>query len=191
MSEGADNEVTVESLLQWKRGERPSREFWDRFDAEFNQKQLKALLNVEAEKSPQATWLFRSILTGAGVSALAFVLALIWMADFQMRDLPVATPEVVARVEVLTPLDRDEVRMLDSLASNVDSTDFSASDGSARIQFVQDSIVAPSRRESFHKVLHQPTIPLRGVDAGAFADDRLRSTDVYAAPAVISLSRQF
>jgi hypothetical protein len=82
--------VTLEDLLQLKRAERPSREFWVRFEGELRQKQLAALL----ERRPwwqSAAHLFagRRIFVPVGAAA-ALALALGSMKYFAPEQVALA-----------------------------------------------------------------------------------------------------
>lgn len=72
--------ITVESLLQLKRHERPAPEFWEGFDRRFEQKRLQALVR-RPSPAIRLAMLFGALaspkvaLSGASLAAVALLLA--------------------------------------------------------------------------------------------------------------------
>lgn len=98
--------VTIEDLLQLKRAERPSQEFWVRFEGELRQKQLAALL----ERRPwwqSAAHLFagRRIFVPVGAAA-ALALALGSMRYFAPEQ--VASPKSPRALPAIAVVDKNE-----------------------------------------------------------------------------------
>lgn len=104
--ESPRSKVTVEDLLRIKRAERPSPEFWGRFEQELRAKQLAAIV----EKRPWWHAWPRGLVRGgrwylpAGASA-ALVLSLFVAREYYHSIAPVAeTARTVAVASPLTPV---------------------------------------------------------------------------------------
>jgi hypothetical protein len=95
--ESSRPKVTVEDLLRVKRAERPSAEFWVRFEQELRAKQLAAIVEKRPwwHASPLALLRGRRWYLPVGASA-ALVLSVFVLHEFRRASDPVSEPVTVA-----------------------------------------------------------------------------------------------
>lgn len=90
---------SLEDLLRLKRAERPSPEFWTRFDSELRQKQLSALMERRAwwQVWPQQLLQGRALMPASAAAMLAVAVVSFRLA--QPTHVAVNTPEIAVPME--------------------------------------------------------------------------------------------
>lgn len=129
MSEESKPKVTIEDLLQLKRAERPSPEFWTRFEAELRAKQLAAIVRRKSwwQEALSAPWA-RGLRWSAPLGAAA-IFAISFHAFQNNGHGPAADSSGSVGAVVNSsprPDDRSAVRENQQVASNADSTPVSS-----------------------------------------------------------------
>lgn len=179
------NSVSLEALLRLKRSERPSEDFWDSFEDDFQRRRLNALVEPQVH-----------LLSG-------------WNPVF--RALAVVMPVLIVAGVVFLRLETQSERSQDSLTQRIADTSEavverpSASSREAlspgwlpdttavASQFVMDSIEAESRNRSlnFRKVLYTPAIHLSAPSGAFYVRDNLSSVDFQISTAEMKSGRNF
>lgn len=178
--------ITVETLLQLKRNERPSEDFWDSFEKDFHRRRLHAL--VEKGNLRDMFWNPFSKALAFGLPTLMLVgMTVFWSrtetpVDRVMRESdPVAFESTVATEEVRerpSAISRDAIPELNtSMASS---------------QFVVDAIQSSSGPSmNFRKVLYTPAIRLSSPTGAFYVKDNLSSQHYQVTTADLKLGRNF
>lgn len=94
----AETKVTLDDLLKVKRAERPSEQFWDKFDQELHQRMLQTLVQKDplyVQIMRGLTGRFAQMATVAGLAAVIVLAAGRFMID---SSTPAASPETFAEV---------------------------------------------------------------------------------------------
>lgn len=186
---GSNNKhkVTVETLLQLKKNERPKADFWDSFERDFDRRRLHALVERPSWRDLILSPAFKVF--ALGMPALAIVaLALVWNPAEQTAspvqlvindaeppvDEPVVPNTAVAKVEAPKPID---LQLDTSRASS---------------QFVVDAIQDRSGPgTNFRKVLYTPAIRLSVPSGASYVRDNLSTSNYKVTTADAKLGRNF
>jgi hypothetical protein len=180
-----NNDVTLETLLQLKRNERPGGEFWDSFERDFQRRRLHALLEKPT---------FRDSIWSSGVRALAFGLpalvliglSVMWSPGVQPSDKDLTASNPAPALETgIVERSRSQVVPVSEDLSTV-STSLASS------QFVVDALESkPSSRVNFRKVLYTPAIRLSAPTGAFYVRDSLSSSNYRVTTADVKLGRNF
>jgi hypothetical protein len=102
------SKVTLEDLLRLKRAERPSPEFWSKFEHELRQKQLTALVQKRRWWHEFPVSFSRRIYVPAGAAAIiAFtVLSVRYSVPGRIAQMPNPTPRLASETSKAEKLDR-------------------------------------------------------------------------------------
>ncbi|MCC5806660.1 MAG: hypothetical protein JJU00_10070 [Opitutales bacterium] len=151
--------VTLEKLLQLKRAEQPSPEFWDSFDKALHTRRLQKLVE---RPSPWAVWarsLRRAVYVLAPTAAAAYLAFFVLADPGRTGDAPAAAAAaspMAAELE-FAPASALEFAMA-SARENVVSAEAFSGDSPARNRFVDETISMSSERTHYRKVLYTPSI---------------------------------
>jgi hypothetical protein len=164
--------ITVEKLLQLKRSEQPSSEFWNRFEAELNVKRLQALVE-RPSFTEKLRWLLRkSFLWATPVGGLAAVSLFFYQGQFLQNKSGTEEVEFVAAdriAEVSTPVlavqDTPIFASQSPVARAVGSPEIS--------RFIVDSFSADGERQAAHyrRVLYTPSFSVDRSDDSRYVAD--------------------
>jgi hypothetical protein len=179
-------DITLESLLQLKRDERPSGEFWDSFERDFQRRRLHALVERPT---------LRDTILGPGMRALVFgvpVLLFVGLATFWTPRESLIKPSMVAASNPPAlqtgSLDASAEPMLADPAEAVAPVNMNL----ASSQFVVDAIEeTPGSSMSFRKVLYTPAIRLSAPSGASYVRDSMSSSNYRVTTADHKLGRNF
>jgi len=211
MPEQPKSEVTLEQLLRLKRAEKPSEEFWQRFEQDFQRRRLQALLHRESwwHRLLGSMARFSYAAVPVGVTA---VLAIGFMAFH--GGLPAGKNGSVthtSNASDLVPADVSGKAETGALAATMvslarpsegpvvtpepDTLLFPEwpSTGMMDSRFVIDALpVIPDSPQRFRTVRHTPVFQVNPVGPARYVADPLRSGDAAAlVPAALSASSHF
>lgn len=180
--------VTVEALLRIKRNERPSDDFWNGFENDFERRRLHALL--ERDTLRHAFW--NPSLKAAMIGLPAVMILAVSAFWLQSRD-HLGMVQSVAEEQV-EPL---EVSSLASVDEDTGGTDFGSSalaleGGRVSSQFVVDAIESDaSLRMNFQKVLYTPALHLSAPTGSSYVRDSLSTRNYGVTTADLKVGRNF
>lgn len=108
------NDVKIEDLLQLKRAERPSPEFWSKFDRELRQKQLTALVQKRRWWHDLPVVFSRRVYVPAGMAAaVAFTMVAVrYSGSSTAADIPNLAPAPVETARAVETLPVTEVAIV-------------------------------------------------------------------------------
>ena len=185
-SDQGKEKITVETLLQLKRNEKPAEDFWDNFEKDFHRRRLNALMEKGTRSAIGFISLFKAL--AFALPALLLVGATVFWSRSSEQPLSRAVTassepvvfdsgEALAQVEIAQP----EAAAI---------PDFSP--GRVSNQFVLDAIqTSPSSGASFRKVLYTPAIRLSPSNGASYVRDNLSSSDYRVTTADLKLGRNF
>ncbi len=165
--------ITVEKLLQLKRSEQPSSEFWNRFEAELNIKRLQALVE-RPSFAERLRWLFRkSLLWATPIGGFAAVSLFFYQGQFQHNNPAIEASEMVAVEQsaqasvapILAVQDAPIFASQNPVAPTVRSSEIS--------RFIVDSFSSENDRQSAHyrRVLYTPSFSVDRSDDSRYVAD--------------------
>lgn len=179
-------DITLESLLQLKREERPSGEFWDSFERDFERRRLNALVEKPT---------LRDTILGPGMRALVFgvpVLLFVGLATFwtpresliQPAFAAAGNPPALATGSLEVTEESGHLEAVEALAP--------VNMNLASNQFVVDAIEeTPGSSMNFRKVLYTPAIRLSAPSGASYVRDSMSSSDYRVTTADLKLGRNF
>ena len=178
--------VTVEALLRIKRDERPSTDFWNNFESDFERRRLHALL--ERDTLRHSFWNPSLKAAVFGVPALMILaVSVLWLQGTDRFS----TSGGLASEQA-------EPFQVSAVASGQDSPmdtaflDSSLEGGQVSSQFVVDAIESSSsRRVNFQKVLYTPALHLSAPTGSSYVRDSLSSREYGVTTADVKLGRNF
>ena len=187
-----DNEnrhkVTVETLLQLKRSERPNPEFWNNFDRDFDRRRLHELVNRPSIHDILFRPLLRLLAVGMPAAAV-IMLTLFWKSSSEPIPEPLVlnnnvTGSEAANEPVLFP-------ETETLPEPVFESAIVSNQQVAN-QFVLDALQEQNQTSlQFRKILYTPAIRL-SVPSGAFyVHDSMSSNAYRVTTADAKLGRNF
>ncbi|HSH09634.1 MAG TPA: hypothetical protein VK995_04565 [Oceanipulchritudo sp.] len=178
--------ITVETLLQLKRTERPSDDFWDSFEKDFHRRRLHAL--VEKGNIRDLFWNPFSKALAFGLPALMLAgMTVFWSRTETSVDRVIMESEPVA-FEI--PVIEDKVSEQPSGISRDTIPELNTSMASS--QFVVDAIQSSSGPSTnFRKVLYTPAIRLSSPSGAFYVKDNLSSQNYQVTTADLKLGRNF
>lgn len=160
--------ISLESLLLLKRGEKPSKEFWDNFDRNLRQKTLQALVHKEPWYAHY--WQFIKLnlyavvpLTTATIFTFAF--AIHHYGWFKINDIEKSS---LAQEATLPALLEVKPSSIDSVALALAKND---PDKQSHAFFVIDMPKQRVRRDDFRKVMATQTFSLAPADDPRFGNN--------------------
>ena len=162
--------VTVEALLRIKRNERPSSDFWNSFENDFERRRLHALL--ERDTLRHSFW--HPALKAAMFGLPAFVILAVSVLWIQNSDR--FASEQVAVDEEIAPLTIDALATDQGLnnTSEQDPVSIAYSSENLSSQFVVDAIESnTSASMNFQKVLYTPALHLSAPSGSSYVRDSL------------------
>lgn len=164
--------ITVEKLLQIKRSEQPSSEFWNRFEAELNVKRLQALVE-RPSFADRFRWLARkSLLWATPIGGLAAVSLFFYQGHLAQHHTDVLASEMFIadqNAEIQAP--SLAVAEAPIFASQNPVAPVAASSGISR--FIVDSFSSDNARPSSHyrRVLYTPSFSADRSDVSRYVAD--------------------
>lgn len=176
-------QLSLEDLLQVKRAERPSAEFWENFEKDFQRRRLRALVSAEPESRSIAFRLFRASLVWAPVAVAAVVVGALMLP----------TPEVPAG---------EAPRMADASAVTFAAAPAALSPRTGEVvagqavplegaRFVLDALGSSSPSERFREQMHSPALRYSGANPQLYVRDSLSSRAAGFVTASMSGEAQF
>ena len=186
-SDKGKEKITVETLLQLKRNEKPAEDFWENFEKDFHRRRLNALMETGTRSAISFISLFK---------ALAFTLpALLLVGGTIFWSRSSESPISRSVVSTSEPVEFDSGESLAQVErSQVESTDSIPDFSSDRVanQFVVDAIQSsPSSGANFRKVLYTPAIRLSPSSGASYVRDNLSTSDYRVTSADLKLGRNF
>ena len=185
-SDKGKEKITVETLLQLKRNEKPTEDFWENFERDFHRRRLNALM----EKGTRSAISFISLF-----KALAFTLpALLLVGGTVFWSRSSESPISRSVVSTSEPVEFDAGESLAQVEQQVESTESLSDFSSGRVanQFVVDAIQSsPSSGANFRKVLYTPAIRLSPSSGASYVRDNLSTSDYRVTTADLKLGRNF
>jgi hypothetical protein len=180
--------VTVEALLRIKRNERPSSDFWNSFENDFERRRLHAL--VERETLRHSFWnpFLKAAMYGLPALLLVAVSGL-WVQNSERFALE---QQVVA--EGAEPLEVESINLEQRSSALADVTDVNFAYSGERLssQFVVDAIEAStSPRMNFQKVLYTPALHLAAPSGSSYVRDSLSTNNYGVTKVDLKLGRNF
>ena len=176
--------ITVETLLQLKRNERPASDFWESFDQDFHRRRLNALVR----KPSLGDYIWHH-----GIKALAFgipALLLVGLTVFWSQTQSPANRQLLVADETpaLTTANLVEEEQAGAFAGPRPAVKTSLSSS----QFVLDAIEHnASGAANFRKVLYTPAIRLSTPTGASYVRDNLSSSSYQVTTADLKLGRNF
>lgn len=187
-----DNEnrqkVTVETLLRLKRCERPSPEFWDDFNKDFDRRRLHELVKRPSIYDLLVAPAIRVLALGMPVAAV-FMITFLWKPVEKSVPGPLFIGEDVSDVAAVTIEMQPVAEVMDEAQLELASVDTQQMSN----QFVLDALQEQSHHAGlrFRKVLYTPAIRL-SVPSGAFyVRDSMSSDSYQVTTADAKLGRNF
>lgn len=174
-------EVKVEDLLRLKRSERPSEEFWGKFDRELHQRMLQTLV----KKDPWYAQVMRG-LSGRIAQSSAIAAAAVLVAMLVLR--PVLTSTTPAGVNVA-----QNAPALESIAPvEVAMSDLSYADATSQAATADYGIDAISVHDNSHDAGYErdfgmDSIQVASYDSASYSADSANSRVSFASAGVASL----
>ena len=168
LRDNTENKVTVENLLKLKKHEKPSEDFWNKFESSFEQKRLNALLDRPSLFHRLTQGLLRFSLVGVpSVAAIAFV-AYLGQTNSLVTDNN--SSELVAEPSA------SELTVSPQLA-NTGSASGNQFLEKSNSRFVMDVMVNSQPATNFRKVLYNTSLPRSGAqDQMRYMDNSIRSS---------------
>src|ERR1041385_8033667 len=135
--------VTLEDLLRFKRAERPTAEFWTRFESQLRAKQLAAIVAKRPwwrNLSFASVWRHPVSLTAGAVAALAFIS----LHEYRSRPGP-AQPILVSATVPSTHAPAG-LGMIEERPAGVQASSATASNAGAEVALQTMAMVEPSNQ---------------------------------------------
>lgn len=178
--------VTVETLLRFKKNERPKEDFWDSFEQDFDRRRLHALVERPTWHGLIVSPVFKALALGIPTFALV-ALAFIWTPEKAPAPRPLVVQNNLGATEKVS-LPEETVAQ----AAVVPSFAMSLDTSRASNQFVLDAIEdKPSSSARFRKVLYTPAIRLTVPTGASYVRDNLSSSSYNVTTADVKLGRNF
>lgn len=185
-----EENISLEALIRLKRNERPSTDFWQAFESDFERRRLHAL--VERDTTRHSIWIPALKAAMIGLPALVLVsLGTFWIQNGlvekpELRKMEAASPPILA-VNNFEPAKA-------ASAESVSSQQEWPTGENERLlsQFVVDAITSePERAMNFRKVLYTPALHLSGPTGASYVRDSLSSRNYEVTTANSKLGRNF
>ena len=178
MPETEKHNVTLESLLRLKRSERPTAEFWDGFDREWNNRRLRALIPPEPWYMRWRGPALRLATVSAPLGAAAAVV--LWLQTLPPPTQSLAQPALAALPQA-KGLGANAVRGTEVRAAQVQVEPSPAMAEAISLIFVEDSIAPDASRVAYAKVLARSDLQFEGGSGGRYVSDGLVATATFGA----------
>ncbi|NDV61346.1 hypothetical protein G0Q06_02645 [Puniceicoccales bacterium CK1056] len=180
--------VTVEALLRIKRDERPSEDFWNDFENDFERRRLHALL--ERDTLRHSFW--NPSLKAAMFGLPALLIIAVSVSWVQSNDRFTFGQGVTE--EQVEPLQVNSLTVSQNDISPVGFADTALPLESDKVssQFVVDAIETnSSRRVNFQKVLYTPALHLSAPTGSSYVRDSFSTRNYGVTTADLKLGRNF
>jgi len=183
------NSVSLEALLRLKRNERPSADFWDSFDHDFERRRLHALVESRGSRFTGWNFLLKSLSIVAPVLLVAGVVFLRLETQPDHDSFRVAAaPETVAEME-----NAQTAEAVTAISAASEIGDLIPHGSAVASQFIVDTIETESNRRplNFRKVLYTPAIHLSAPNGAFYVRDNLSSVDFRLSTADMKAGQNF
>jgi hypothetical protein len=191
-SMGKRNEepVSVESLLRFKRHERPDDAFWSDFEADFHKRRLSSLIDHGDSVERRRSFLMKATAFALPIFAVAGLLSSSLLDRVNSAGAPLAyTAPASSGSDAGAP--SAAVELPEAVIADA-SVEWQPS-GREQNQFVVDAIAPESTRRStsFQKVLYSPALQLSVTPGARYIRDSLSTNDYQVTTADLKLGGNF
>lgn len=168
----SSKKITVEKLLQLKRSEQPSSEFWSRFEAELNVKRLQALVE-RPSFTDRLRWMFRkSLLWATPIGGLAALSLFFYQGHLSHDHSPLVGSEMVL-ADQSVELNAPKLAVQEAPVFASQSPALPTRNSGEVSRFVVDTFSSDKERPaaSYRRVLYTPSFSVdRSEDSRYVAD---------------------
>jgi len=177
--------VSLEALLRLKRNERPSDDFWDSFDSDFQRRRLRALVEPQASAKPLSSLFLKAFTVAVPLLVVAGLLS-VRFENLHQSSPPDIVAGSVESTEGSSPAHQntEERAVLGEMLPD------------ARIassQFILDSIepIPHHGNLTFRKVLYTPALHLSAPRGAFYVRDSFSSNEYKVTTADMTPARNF
>lgn len=178
MRKTTESRITLEELLKLKRHEAPKTAFWDKFERDFENRRLRAL--ISAEEPSRMSWIqsgWRSLFwLGGSVAAAALAFVAINQTTFLAQRSPFGLPDANGPTELAEHAVAEDalvsVSSLDGVGNRLETVAAPVRTvSSTQPRFVRDVIADTAEQPHFRRILANPAFTgTRSAEARFVAD---------------------